>query len=280
MECRQCPQGTHPRQWVFRVSLRQRRRQGIDTPKWPYTYNSRPMVLKKWTPDFKIGKESMRVIPLWVTFPGLTVQCWAEENLGRIASCIGTPLCTDKLTAQYEKISHARVLIEMDITQTLPDVVNIETPEEGIWEQEIDYDWKPRFCKNCNHFSHLTDECQTHKEAEHQQKKVRKGRVRKEWQASKNAGATSTSHTIMTRNLGKQSIVPYENTDIGEHRKLVYMNKNGKQVQVYKEPDQLDPAILVQKNQFAVLKINEGGRQNASTQLVDKGDNSSQNHPT
>ncbi|XP_070044692.1 uncharacterized protein [Nicotiana tomentosiformis] len=114
--------------------------------KGPYTFNNRLMVLKNWEPDFEFDKKPMRVIPLWVTFPGLPIKCWAEENLGRIASCLGKPICTDKLTAQCEQISYARVLIEMDITRPLPDALNIEYPDGSIREQLVDYEWKPKLC--------------------------------------------------------------------------------------------------------------------------------------
>ncbi|XP_070019439.1 uncharacterized protein [Nicotiana sylvestris] len=87
----------------------------------PYTFNSRPMILKEWIPDFKMNKEPLRLVPLWVSFPKLPLQCWTEENLGRLASYLGRPICTDKLTATGDTISYARVLIEMDITQQLPE---------------------------------------------------------------------------------------------------------------------------------------------------------------
>lgn len=91
--------------------------------KGPYTFNNRPMVLKNWEPDFEFNKEHMRVIPFWVTFPVLPIKCWGEGNLGRIASFLGKPICIDKLTAQCERISYTRVLIEMDITQSLRDAL-------------------------------------------------------------------------------------------------------------------------------------------------------------
>lgn len=115
-----------------------------------YTFNNRPLVLKNWESDFEIDKEPIRVMPLWVTFPGLPIQCWAEENLGRIASCLGKPVCTDRLAAKCERIPYARVLIEMDITQPLPDELTLEQPDGKIRMQTVEYEWKPVFCQECN----------------------------------------------------------------------------------------------------------------------------------
>ncbi|XP_070008264.1 uncharacterized protein [Nicotiana sylvestris] len=154
----------------------------------PYTFNSRPMILKEWIPDFKMNKEPMRLVPLWVSFAKLPLQCWTEDNLGRLASYLGRPICTNKLTATGDRISYARVLIDMDITQQLPEVITIEKSDGTIWEQDIDYEWKPRFCQNCAHFGHFTESCgkEDQQEQNVQQKDQKKGKQKpaqekKEW---------------------------------------------------------------------------------------------------
>ncbi|XP_019234070.1 PREDICTED: uncharacterized protein LOC109214587 [Nicotiana attenuata] len=127
--------------------------------KGPYTFNNRPMILKNWEPEFDMDKEPMRVMPMWVTLPGLPIQCWAEENLGRIASCLGKPICTDKLTANCERVSYARVLIEMDITQPFSDELHLELSDGKVRVQTVEYEWIPKFCQECNQFGHLNGEC-------------------------------------------------------------------------------------------------------------------------
>ncbi|XP_070016952.1 uncharacterized protein LOC142164345 [Nicotiana tabacum] len=123
----------------------------------------------------------MRVVPIWVMFPGLPVQFWAEENLGRLESYTGKPLCTDKLTAHVDRVSYARVLIEVDITQPLPDVLPVIMAEGKIWEQNVEYEWKPTFCQNCNLFGHMTEKCpqkqaqQAMKETEQEKKEGEMG---------------------------------------------------------------------------------------------------------
>ncbi|XP_019259591.1 PREDICTED: uncharacterized protein LOC109237704 [Nicotiana attenuata] len=134
----------------------------------PYTANNRPMILKDWDRNFQIKEESMRIVPLWVNFPGLPIQCWTEENLGRIASLLGKPVCTDKLTAECERISYARVLVDMDITQPLPEEVHIEILGQKSWIQMVEFEWKPKFCLECNNFGHDKAKCQ---QMEEQKKK-------------------------------------------------------------------------------------------------------------
>ncbi|CAN4110531.1 unnamed protein product [Withania somnifera] len=76
----------------------------VVTDEGTYTYDNRPM------------QDMLRVISLWVKFPGLPIVYWTEENLGRIASYIGKEICTDRMTLEVERVSYARVLIETDIT--------------------------------------------------------------------------------------------------------------------------------------------------------------------
>ncbi|OIT40527.1 hypothetical protein A4A49_04466 [Nicotiana attenuata] len=123
----------------------------------PYTFNSRPMVLKDWEPNFQMQNESMRIVPIWINLPGLPIQCWAEENLGRIASLLGKPICTDRLTAECERVSYARILVEMDTTQPMPDDFCVETPNRS-WMQRVEFEWKPKFCIDCNEFGHAAEE--------------------------------------------------------------------------------------------------------------------------
>lgn len=68
----------------------------------PYTFNNKSMILKQWIPDFCKNHEQMNSLLLWVTFPALPLHFWATENLSRIASSLGKPICTDRLTAKGE----------------------------------------------------------------------------------------------------------------------------------------------------------------------------------
>lgn len=52
---------------------------------------------------------------------------------------MGKPLNTDKYTANMTKISYARVLIEVDISQPMIDMIVIETPYGSI-EHAVEYD--------------------------------------------------------------------------------------------------------------------------------------------
>lgn len=81
---------------------------------------------------------------------------------------IGTPICTDKLTTQEARVSYARMLIEMDVSQALPETVWIEVAEGKIREQTLYYDWHPSFFQDCLKIAHDTEKCNNQDEKEKQ----------------------------------------------------------------------------------------------------------------
>ncbi|XP_070007223.1 uncharacterized protein [Nicotiana sylvestris] len=124
----------------------------------PYTYHNKPFVLQQWRMDFKFDPGSVSVIPLWITFPGLPLGFWSIEALSKLDSVVGKPLYTDKITTEMEKVSYARVLVETDISQPLPDSFKMQT-KRGVIIQQIEYEWKPKYCCDCIRFGHNSNEC-------------------------------------------------------------------------------------------------------------------------
>ncbi|KAK4729326.1 hypothetical protein R3W88_022314 [Solanum pinnatisectum] len=84
----------------------------------PYTLNNKPIILKTWTHDFNLAKGFPTKIPLWT------------------------------------RISFVRMLIEVNIIKPLPNEITILEPNGRQTQQEIQYDWKPKFCQQCSVVGH------------------------------------------------------------------------------------------------------------------------------
>ncbi|WMV14382.1 hypothetical protein MTR67_007767 [Solanum verrucosum] len=67
--------------------------------------------------------KKLSLIPIWVMFPGSPVGYWPAKALTKVASAVEIPLHTDNVTANADKISYARVLIEVDFSQPLIELV-------------------------------------------------------------------------------------------------------------------------------------------------------------
>lgn len=124
----------------------------------PYTIANRPMIMKDWMADFNFENEVLKEVPLWVRLPNLPLTCWSGDSLSRIGSVLGKPVCADECTSQQKRISYARLLVEVDITQPLIYRVPIEDDKGLMVEQQVIYEWVPMFCHKCHKLGHICKE--------------------------------------------------------------------------------------------------------------------------
>lgn len=108
--------------------------------KGPYTIRNMPLILQEWRPDFDLKKDMLSTIPIWVKLPKLPLHLWGETSLNKIGSAIGIPLVTDECTTHRLRVSYARILVEVDITQKMLDEITI-TDNKGLKrKQPIEYE--------------------------------------------------------------------------------------------------------------------------------------------
>lgn len=85
-----------------------------------------------WSARFDFYEEILKVIPIWVKLPNLPLNCWGNDSLSRIGSLLGVPLYADECTSSQARISFARLLVEMDVTVPLPEVIWIEDGKGNV----------------------------------------------------------------------------------------------------------------------------------------------------
>lgn len=56
------------------------------------------------------------------------MSCWSGDSLSRITGAIGVPKCADECTTKQTRILFARMLIEVNVTKTLPNEVTMIGP--------------------------------------------------------------------------------------------------------------------------------------------------------
>lgn len=140
--------------------------------KGPYTIRNMPLILQEWRPDFDLKKDMLSTIPIWVKLPKLPLHLWGETSLNKIGSAIGIPLVTDECTTHRLRVSYARILVEVDITQKMLDEITI-TDNKGLKrKQPIEYEWRPKFCEKCQTIGHQCDGAAKHKIWKPKPKKV------------------------------------------------------------------------------------------------------------
>ncbi|KAL2248481.1 UNVERIFIED_CONTAM: Retrovirus-related Pol polyprotein from type-2 retrotransposable element R2DM [Sesamum indicum] len=66
----------------------------------------------------------------------------------------------DSLTLKMERVSYARILVEVDASKKLIDQVEFVMPNGITRKQPVAYEFTPKFCTECNRFGHLKETCQ------------------------------------------------------------------------------------------------------------------------
>ncbi|XP_077231942.1 uncharacterized protein LOC143865497 [Tasmannia lanceolata] len=123
-----------------------------------HTYASRPLILRRWSPGLPLEQPELSTIPIWVKLPGLPLQYWNNEGISKIGSVIGNPLYMDSKTADETRLNFARICVEIEAGDPLPDSIEIHSPF-GVSTQSFEYEWKPQSCNLCKIFNHSTEKC-------------------------------------------------------------------------------------------------------------------------
>ncbi|XP_074299539.1 uncharacterized protein LOC141630664 [Silene latifolia] len=93
----------------------------------PWNMGTSTLVLKQWTPTFSKEMDSVSIVPAWILFPDLDPFMWSEKVLSKLASIAGKPLFADLPTTFKSKLSFARVLVEVDVSEDLPTSVQLHS---------------------------------------------------------------------------------------------------------------------------------------------------------
>ena len=134
----------------------------------PYFIYGRNLMLKSMPKCFRFGGEEIATVPVWVQLPELPLDCWNARALSKIDSRVGKPITTDRLTRSKERLSYARVLVEVDASKDLVTSVEMRLPTGVIYDQPVVFEFKPKYCKKCKSFRHGDGDCNIVKEGNKQ----------------------------------------------------------------------------------------------------------------
>jgi hypothetical protein len=136
------------------------------------SWNINPGLLKlfAWSRDFNPKLQHNTSAQVWVRIYGLAQEYWHKSILFTIAGSLGTPICTDSVTAKpmHERTfgQFARVLVDIDISQPLRYKILVERKGFAFFV-ELDYEHIPDFCSSCNVIGHHVTNCKrSNKEVE------------------------------------------------------------------------------------------------------------------
>ncbi|GKA27667.1 zinc knuckle CX2CX4HX4C containing protein [Tanacetum coccineum] len=100
----------------------------------PYMIWNVHIILKKWSPNVSLAKEHLTRVPVWVKLHNVLMVAFTSDRLSMIATKLGNPIMLDSYTSSIcmESWGHgsfARVLIELDATCGLKDMLVVAIPK-------------------------------------------------------------------------------------------------------------------------------------------------------
>ncbi|XP_009774607.1 uncharacterized protein [Nicotiana sylvestris] len=170
------------------------------------TIQNRPVITEAWTTDFDFNEEVLKTLSLWIKLPNLPLNCRGMDSLSRIGSGLEIPICADECTTKVERISYARILVEISITKPLPTKITVKDPSGRQFDQSVVYDWKPTYCSTCLQLGH---NCQT-KQAQPQMNKQQK--QKQEWKPKEQEKQGSTIHKAQEAAENTEQVPKMQNT--------------------------------------------------------------------
>ncbi|KAJ6377598.1 hypothetical protein OIU76_026552 [Salix suchowensis] len=125
----------------------------------PYLVYGRPLMLREMPEYFDFNSTDMTTLPVWIKLPNLSLKCWSTTCLSKIASALGKPVQSDMLTSSMTRLSYARILVEINLAEDLPQFVKFRLPNGVMHAQPIVYETLPKFCAHCKVIGHIVDSC-------------------------------------------------------------------------------------------------------------------------
>ncbi|XP_074283135.1 uncharacterized protein LOC141607680 [Silene latifolia] len=121
-------------------------------------FDNKPFIVKSWSINEPVIRAKVDVVPVWVRFYNLDLKFWGAA-LAKIAGLVGKPVCSDSVTKEREFLDYARFMVEVQVGQSLPEVVEFFDESGMLISQSVHYEWKPIICSSCNGMGHETGAC-------------------------------------------------------------------------------------------------------------------------
>ncbi|GAV66714.1 DUF4283 domain-containing protein [Cephalotus follicularis] len=117
------------------------------------------LALRRWEEGMSLSKDSFSTIPVWVKLANVPSELWTKQGLSYVANALGVPLCMDAATTAGNRLSFARVCIEMKASSNFPTSYKVRRRNGTLVEVLVQYAWKPSPCSECKVFDHSSKQC-------------------------------------------------------------------------------------------------------------------------
>jgi hypothetical protein len=125
----------------------------------PWFWGRSGLSMQRWFPDFNPLTMTAMTTPVWVRLPNLPLHFYSPSFLPTLGNALGRfiKIDTDRITKGF--ITFARICVEIDLSQGLPDRILIDWDEGDPFTQMVDYENTAFRCRSCQQTGHLQATC-------------------------------------------------------------------------------------------------------------------------
>jgi hypothetical protein len=125
----------------------------------PWFWGRSGLSMQRWFPDFNPLAMTAMTTPVWVRLPNLPLHFYTPSFLPTLGNVLGRfiKIDTDRITKGF--VTFARICIEIDLSQGLPDRILIDWTEDDPYTQLVDYENTSFRCHSCQQTGHLQATC-------------------------------------------------------------------------------------------------------------------------
>ncbi|KAK9279866.1 hypothetical protein L1049_013549 [Liquidambar formosana] len=119
--------------------------------------------ISRWIADFNPHNQVQRHSQVWIRIFGLPQEYWHHQNPLEIARGAGLPLQIDRATLNQIYGLYARILVEIDMSQPLPE--SIRSKKVLVFFVDVYYENLPSFCSQYQSIGHKVAHCKLVKDS-------------------------------------------------------------------------------------------------------------------
>ncbi|KAE8685740.1 Detected protein of confused Function [Hibiscus syriacus] len=98
----------------------------------PWHIQNKPLVLSKWEPCLQKLDFDLIYMPVWVQLYNAPLELYSKRGLCYIVSVVGNPLYMDSITTSKERLEFAKVGVEIEAGDVIPDVIHVVLKDGSI----------------------------------------------------------------------------------------------------------------------------------------------------
>lgn len=124
----------------------------------PWFWGNAGLFVTPWFADFDANIMKISTMPVWVRLHNLPLHFWHHLVLTAIGNTLGKFLKVDEDRVSRGIFSFARICVEVDLSQGLPDHISLNF-NNTQWIQPLDYENTTFRCRSCRQTGHLQYSC-------------------------------------------------------------------------------------------------------------------------